>query len=392
MGRLIVSMNLSLDGYIEAQEQDDGSWLRIDEELHRVFNELAAGADAFLYGRKVYEVMIPYWPEAAEDETKPAYEREYGRLWVEKPKLVASRSLQEATWNTRVVADDVFEEIARLKNEAKDYLLCYGGAQLVSALQERRLVDLELHPENARPYDVLLGHLGADRLAQQGRDPFTFPQSPSQSDCRFFAETGHNVCGDILAAWRASGLELDQQPGKIEAESLALFGLPLSDPMTETLTDGRAYTVQWFERARFELHPENQPPYNVLLGLLGNEVRANSAPPVAAPPKPLPPPTYNNCQADPNPDAAPNYPVAIVQIDKGAEVVTLQNVSQEAIDLTGWHMCSIKGNQQHPIGGVLAPGERRAFPSPDGTIWNNMERDDGALYNAQGQLVSYHRD
>jgi hypothetical protein len=41
MGRLIVSMNLSLDGYIEAQGQDDGSWLRIDEEVHRVFNELA---------------------------------------------------------------------------------------------------------------------------------------------------------------------------------------------------------------------------------------------------------------------------------------------------------------------------------------------------------------
>ena len=38
MGRLIVSMNLSLDGCIEAQGQDDGSWLRIDEEVHRAFN------------------------------------------------------------------------------------------------------------------------------------------------------------------------------------------------------------------------------------------------------------------------------------------------------------------------------------------------------------------
>jgi dihydrofolate reductase len=56
MGRLIVSMNVSLDGFIEARGQDDGSWLRIDEEVHRAFNELAAGADVFLYGRKVYEV------------------------------------------------------------------------------------------------------------------------------------------------------------------------------------------------------------------------------------------------------------------------------------------------------------------------------------------------
>ncbi len=144
---------------------------------------------------------------------------------------------------------------------------------------------LELHPENGRPYDVLLGRLGADRLAQQGRDPFTFSKSSPQNGCRFFPETGHNVCGDILKAWRASGLEFDGKKGKSEAENLALFGLPLSDPAIETLSDGKQYTVQWFERARFELHPENQPPYNVLLGLLGNEIRSNTA---AAAPTPAP--------------------------------------------------------------------------------------------------------
>jgi hypothetical protein len=145
---------------------------------------------------------------------------------------------------------------------------------------------LELHPENGRPYDVLLGRLGADRLAQQGRDPFTFPKNGAQPGCRFFPETGHSVCGDILKAWHASGLEFDGKKGKSEAENLALFGLPLSDPAVETLSNGQQYTVQWFERARFELHPENQPPYNVLLGLLGNEIRAGSAAPPAAPADP----------------------------------------------------------------------------------------------------------
>ena len=73
------------------------------------------------------------------------------------------------------------------------------------------------------------------------------------------------------------------QRGKSEAESLALFGLPLSDAQTEMI-EGQEYTIQWFERARFELHPENAAPYNVLLGLLGNEVRAGSAPaPAPAP-------------------------------------------------------------------------------------------------------------
>ncbi len=145
---------------------------------------------------------------------------------------------------------------------------------------------LELHPENQRPYDVLLGRLGADRLAQQSRDPFTFPKSAAQPGCRFFPETGHNVCGDILKAWHASGLEFDGRKGKSEAENLALFGLPLSDQAVETLSDGKQYTVQWFERARFELHPENAAPYNVLLGLLGNEVRAGAKPATSTPADP----------------------------------------------------------------------------------------------------------
>jgi dihydrofolate reductase len=149
MAQLIVSMNLSLDGYIEAEGQDDGSWLRIDEEVHAAFNELAAGAAAFVYGRKVYEVMIPYWPNAVGDASKPAHEREYGRIWVEKPKVVFSTTLQETRSNTRVVAAGAADEVARLKRASSDYLLCYGGTQVVSALQDRGLVDqyaLFVHP------------------------------------------------------------------------------------------------------------------------------------------------------------------------------------------------------------------------------------------------------
>ncbi|MFM2310406.1 MAG: hypothetical protein RLY87_2528 [Chloroflexota bacterium] len=131
---------------------------------------------------------------------------------------------------------------------------------------------LELHPENARPYDVLLGRLGADRLTQQGRDWFTFAKNGDTGGCQMFGETGHAVCGDILKMWKSNGLVLDKQKAVSTAESLALFGLPVSDLQTETLSDGKQYQVQWFERARFELHPENVAPYNVLLGLLGNEV------------------------------------------------------------------------------------------------------------------------
>ena len=135
---------------------------------------------------------------------------------------------------------------------------------------------LELHPENKKPYDVLLGRLGVDRLVQQGRDWFTFPKDQQSNGCRYFEETGHSVCGLILQAWRANGVQLDKKRSISETESIALFGLPISEVQTETLTDGKEYQVQWFERARFELHPENQPPYNVLLGLLGNEINSTT--------------------------------------------------------------------------------------------------------------------
>jgi hypothetical protein len=103
----------------------------------------------------------------------------------------------------------------------------------------------------------------------------------------------------------------------------------------------------------------------------------------------LPPPSYNNCQADPNAGAAPNYPIQITNINKVAETVTLLNKSTSAIDLTNWNMCSITGNQHHPISGVINPGQRITFPGPAGSIWNNSSPDPGALYNPAGQLVSY---
>jgi hypothetical protein len=131
---------------------------------------------------------------------------------------------------------------------------------------------LELHPENTPPYDVLLGRLGVDVLAQQGRDWQSFPtdDSPAQG-CLYFEQTGQNVCGDILAVWQSSGVEIDGVSGTSYEESLAFFGLPISPLQAEEI-GGETYQVQWFERARFELHPENDPPYHVLLGRLGDEV------------------------------------------------------------------------------------------------------------------------
>jgi len=76
-------------------------------------------------------------------------------------------------------------------------------------------------------------------------------------NCRTFPETGHRVCGRFLAYWNANG-------------GLAQQGYPLSEEFVETSPlNGKPYTVQYFERAVFEMHPENQSPYDVLLSQLG---------------------------------------------------------------------------------------------------------------------------
>jgi hypothetical protein len=146
-----------------------------------------------------------------------------------------------------------------------------GGRELQVQWFER--ASFELRPENAPPYDVLLGDLGRRLAAGLGPQDAEEPRA----DCRFFSETGFNVCDDILAAWQRSGLEFDGQAGTSEAESLALWGFPITGEFTATLFDGQEYTVQYFERARFERHPQNQPPYDILTGLLGTETQAQLA-------------------------------------------------------------------------------------------------------------------
>lgn len=135
----------------------------------------------------------------------------------------------------------------------------------------------EAHTENRAPYDLLLGRLGDQLLRQQGRDWNTFPKRQPQPGCQYFGETQHSICAPFLSYWRGHGLEFDGQRGASAAESLALFGLPLSEPASERNSSGDVVLTQWFERARFELHPQNPAPYTVLLGRLGAELYDPSA-------------------------------------------------------------------------------------------------------------------
>ncbi|MEO8287541.1 MAG: cupredoxin domain-containing protein [Chloroflexota bacterium] len=115
----------------------------------------------------------------------------------------------------------------------------------------------ELHPENAIPNDVLLSLLGNFLYKQKyaGGAPGQTPNNSAGS--RLFEETGKRVGGVFLDYWQKNG-------------GLAQQGFPISDEFQEkSELDGKTYKVQYFERAVFEFHPENQAPYNVLLSQLG---------------------------------------------------------------------------------------------------------------------------
>ncbi|HEX5165699.1 MAG TPA: hypothetical protein VFV93_09910, partial [Thermomicrobiales bacterium] len=149
------------------------------------------------------------------------------------------------------------------------------GADYSVQFTERQL--FEWHPENAgTPYQVLLGRLGAEQAADLGLlddEPFRYRGDDEGPDagCMYFRETGHYACDYFVFHWREHGLEMDD-PGISYRESLALFGYPLSEPFMTTNSDGDTVWTQYFERAVFELHPENVFPYRVLLRRLGAEV------------------------------------------------------------------------------------------------------------------------
>jgi hypothetical protein len=147
------------------------------------------------------------------------------------------------------------EFVQRAPGEAQGYPVQY--------LERQRF---EHHAENQPPYNVLLGRLGAEALAAQGRDWQQFPKADPGA-AHYYAQTGQAIAPEFWGYWRSHGLELGDR-GVSEREALALWGYPISPAQRETMPDGRVLLVQWYERARFELHPDNPEPYRVLLGRL----------------------------------------------------------------------------------------------------------------------------
>ena len=147
MGRLIYSMSVSLDGFVETPSRSL-DWVLVDEELHSFFNDEAREMSAFLYGRRLYELMVSYWPTAETDPSATPAMLEFARIWQDKPKIVFSSMLEHVDWNSRLVRDNAAAEVARMKAQP-GFDMDVGGPTIASTLMRAGLIDeyrLFVHP------------------------------------------------------------------------------------------------------------------------------------------------------------------------------------------------------------------------------------------------------
>jgi iron complex transport system substrate-binding protein len=179
---------------------------------------------------------------------RPVAAQSDSRTFPETGKTVKGAFL--AYWNAH---GQLAQQGLPISNEMEDISDLNGKTYTVQYF-ERAI--FESHPENKAPYDVLLSLAGLFRFTQLY--PQGAPNAKASTDNAItFKETGMALGGKFRAYWESHG-------------GLAQQGFPISNEFQEkNALDGKTYTVQYFERAVFELHPENQAPNDVQLSQLG---------------------------------------------------------------------------------------------------------------------------
>jgi dihydrofolate reductase len=138
MRNLIYTINITLDGCCDHTKQF------VDQEGLEYFTQLTREADLQVFGRKTYQLMVPYWPELLNAPSASKAETEFARAFDSTRKVVFSRSLHSAQdKNTRIVPENLREEILKLKQEQGRKILV-GGVDIPSQLVALGLVD-EFH-------------------------------------------------------------------------------------------------------------------------------------------------------------------------------------------------------------------------------------------------------
>ncbi len=140
MGRVTLWMQMSLDGFAEGPDQEV-HWPVVDEELCASFLDELRRASYFVYGRKTFEIMASFWPTADADPAISPFYVDFARCWKSTPKLVLSRTLGSADWNTKVMGDSVVDQISTLRAQPGCDMVLFGGTQTASFFMEHELID-----------------------------------------------------------------------------------------------------------------------------------------------------------------------------------------------------------------------------------------------------------
>ncbi len=140
MRKIASFLMVSLDGYYEGPNQWELDWHNVDEEFNDFAVEQLEASDCLLFGRATYEGMAQYWPTPPAKENDPQVASRMNNA----SKIVISRTLDkpEPEWsNTRLITDDIAQELSRLKQQAGQDLLVLGSSELTTSLMEMGLLD-----------------------------------------------------------------------------------------------------------------------------------------------------------------------------------------------------------------------------------------------------------
>ena len=139
MRNVIYAINVTLDGCCDHTKQI------ANDEILEYYTQLLRAADLFVYGRKTYQLMVPYWPDVAKDQSARKADRDFAQAFESANKVVFSQSLDDAEAkkgdkNARVVRTNLRDEILKLKQEPGKNIIA-GGVDIPSQLIELGLVD-----------------------------------------------------------------------------------------------------------------------------------------------------------------------------------------------------------------------------------------------------------
>jgi len=138
MTKLIYSAIMSLDGYV-ADEEGNFDWAEPDEEVHAFVNDLERNVGTYLYGRRMYEVMVAW--ETMDLADRPTFIQDFAKIWRAADKIVYSKTLETVSSDrTRLERDFEPEDVRQLKaTGGRD--ISVGGPDLAAQAIKAGLVD-----------------------------------------------------------------------------------------------------------------------------------------------------------------------------------------------------------------------------------------------------------